>query len=128
MRLDSGDLVDQAVYALKKLQKNDMLDPILDKIVVADISTVDDVRRVEEAVINAGFDPKKFIQYGLGGLLVARNKTRDALSAAYKLTETEDGPTGKLSNDIDKEPVPGTPNIELRDGYRVIVQEDEEIQ
>jgi len=128
MRLDSGDLSDQAVYALKKLQENDMLDPILDKIVVADISTVDDVRRVEDAVTAAGFDPKQFIQYGLGWLLVARNKTRDALSAAYKLTQTEDGPTGKLSNDVDKEPTPGTPNIEIRDGYRVIVQEDEEIQ
>ncbi len=128
MRLDSWDLADQAVYALKKLQEHDMLDPILDKIVVADISTVDDVRRVEDAVIAAGFDPKEFIQYGLGWLLVARNKTRDALSAAYKLTETEDGPTGKLSNDVDKEPTPGTPNIEIRDGYRVIVQEDEEMQ
>ena len=127
MRLDSWDLADQAVYALKKLQENDMLDPKLDKIVVADISTVDDVRRVEDAVTAAGFDPKDFIQYGLGWLLVARNKTRDALSAAYKLTQTEDWPTGKLSNDIDKEPTPGTPNIEIRDGYRVIVQEDEEI-
>jgi hypothetical protein len=30
-----------------------MLDPKLDKIVVADISTVDDVRRVEDAVTAA---------------------------------------------------------------------------
>jgi len=128
MRLDSGDLANQAVYALKKLQENEMLDPTLDKIVVADISTVDDVRHVEDAVTEAGFNPNDFIQYGLWGLLVARNKTRDALSAAYKLTETEDGPTGKLSNDVDKEPTPGTPNIEIRDRYRVIVQEDETIQ
>ncbi|MFA6255719.1 MAG: hypothetical protein WC606_00920 [Candidatus Absconditabacterales bacterium] len=128
MRLDSGDLADQAVYALKKLQKENMLDPKLDKIVVADISTVDDVRRVEEAVTAAGFNSIDFIQYGLGGLLVARNKTRDALSAAYKLTNTENGPTGKLSNDVDKEPTPGIPNIEIRDNTRYIVQEDEEIQ
>lgn len=128
MRLDSGDLADQAVYALKKLQEHDMLDPKIDKIVVADISTVDDVRRVEEAVTAAGFNPKDFIHYGLWWLLVARNKTRDALSAAYKLTNTEDGATGKLSNDIDKEPIPGDTNIELRDGVRVIVQEDEEVQ
>lgn len=128
MRLDSGDLADQAVYALKKLQEHDMLDPKLDKIVVADISTVDDVRRVEDAVKNAGFNPVDYIQYGLGWLLVARNKTRDAISGGYKLTKTEDGPTGKLSNDIDKEPTPWTPNIEIREGYRVIVQEDEEIQ
>lgn len=127
MRLDSWDLADQAVYALKKLKENDMLDPKLDKIVVADISTVDDVRRVEEAVKNAWFDPKDFIQYGLGGLLVARNKTRDALSAAYKLTQVEDDPTGKLSNDIDKEPIPGDLNIEIRNDERVIVQEFEEV-
>jgi putative nicotinate phosphoribosyltransferase len=128
MRLDSWDLADQAVYALKKLQEQEMLDPQLDKIVVADISTVDDVRRVERAVQEAGFDPKQFIQYGLGGLLVARNKTRDALSAAYKLTNTEDGATGKLSNDIDKEPIPGDTNIEIRDNVRYIVQENEEVR
>jgi nicotinic acid phosphoribosyltransferase len=104
------------------------LDPKLDKIVVADISTVDDVRRVEEAVTAAWFNSIDFIQYGLGGLLVARNKTRDALSAAYKLTNTENWPTGKLSNDVDKEPTPGIPNIEIRDNTRYIVQEDEEIQ
>lgn len=61
-------------------------------------------------------------------MLVARNKTRDALSAAYKLTNTEDGATGKLSNDIDKEPIPGDTNIEIRDNIRYIVQEDEEVQ
>lgn len=128
MRLDSWDLADQAVYALRKLQENWMLDPKMDKIVVADISTVDDVRRVEDAVTAAGFDPKEFIQYWLGWLLVARNKTRDALSAAYKLTDTEDWATGKLSNDIDKEPIPWNTNIEIRDGARYIVQEDEEVK
>lgn len=127
MRLDSWDLADQAVYALKKLKENWMLDPKMDKIVVADISTVDDVRRVEDAVTAAGFDPKDWIQYWLGWLLVARNKTRDALSAAYKLTNTEDWATGKLSNDIDKEPIPWNTNIEIRDGVRYIVQEDEEV-
>ncbi|HBB04355.1 TPA: hypothetical protein DCZ39_05705 [Patescibacteria group bacterium] len=105
-----------------------MLDPTLDKIVVADISTMDDIRRVENAVKEAGFNPKDFIQYGLGGLLVARSKTRDAVSAGYKLTHTEDGPTGKLSNDIDKEPTPGILNIEIREDGRYIVQDDEEIQ
>jgi nicotinic acid phosphoribosyltransferase len=38
--------------------------------------------------------------------LIANNKTRDALSAAYKLTNTENGPTGKLSNDRAKETIP----------------------
>jgi hypothetical protein len=89
---------------------------------------MDDIRRVENAVKEAGFDPKQFIQYGLWWLLVARNKTRDALSAAYKLTDIEAWATGKLSNDIDKEPIPGVLNIEIRDDARYVVQEDEEIQ
>lgn len=50
------------------------------------------------------------------------------MSAAYKLTETEDGATGKLSNDAGKEVIPGRTNIEIRDGERVIVQEDEPVQ
>ncbi len=50
------------------------------------------------------------------------------MSGGYKLTATEDGATGKLSNDVDKEPIPGDTNIELRDGVRVIVQEEEEMQ
>lgn len=44
------------------------------------------------------------------------------------MTKTEDGATGKLSNDIDKEPIPGDTNIEIREGVRYIVQESEEVQ
>lgn len=33
-----------------------------------------------------------------------------------------------MSNDIDKQPIPGQPNIEIRENERVIVQEDEEVQ
>lgn len=128
MRLDSGNLADQAVYALESCRKAGMLDPALDKIVVADISSYEDVVRVEKAVADAGFDPKDFIVYGLGGLLVATRKTRDALSAAYKLTETEAGPTGKLSADSGKVALPGRLNVELRDGVRTIVNEAEEVR
>lgn len=128
MRLDSGDLAAQAVYALEQCRDRGMLDPALDKVVVADISSVEDVIRVEEAVVAAGFDPKKFIVYGLGGLLVATKKTRDALSAAFKLTETEEGVTGKLSADEVKEAIPGRLNVEIRETERVIVKEDEPVQ
>jgi len=105
-----------------------MLDPAKDKIVVADISNVDKIREIEEKVREAGFEPKDFILYGLGGLLVARNKLRDTVSAAFKLTQIEDGPTGKLSNDIGKNVIPGKLNIELVDGERVIVQDNEEVR
>lgn len=128
MRLDSWDLVDQVLYALNKLKVEWMLDPAKDKIVVADISNVDKIREIEEKVREAGFEPKDFILYGLWGLLVARNKLRDTVSAAFKLTQTEDGPTGKLSNDIGKNVIPGKLNIELVDWERVIVQDDEEVK
>lgn len=128
MRLDSGDLVDQAVYALRAQQSAGMLDPVRDKIVVADIGNVDKIREIEAKVEEAGFDPKQFIVYGLGGLIVAKNKLRDTVSAAYKLTETEEGVTGKLSNDAGKEVTPGRLNIEIRNGERVIVQESEEVR
>lgn len=105
-----------------------MMDPARDKIVVEDISDVEKIREIEAKVEEAGFDPKKFVVYGLGGLLVAKNKLRDAMSATYKLTATKDGVTGKLSNDAGKEAIPGRLNIEIRDGERVIVQEDEEVQ
>ena len=62
----------------------------------------------------------------MGGLLISKDKTRDSVSAAYKLTNTEEGPTGKLSNDIGKESTPGILNIEIRDGVRYLVQENEE--
>lgn len=128
MRLDSGDLATQAVYALEQCRDCGMLDPALDKVVVADISSVADIVRVEEAVAAAGFDPKQFIVYGLGGLLVATKKTRDALSAAFKLTETVEGVTGKLSADAGKVAVPGKINVEIRDSERVIVNEAEEVR
>jgi nicotinic acid phosphoribosyltransferase len=128
MRLDSGDLLDQALYALRRLQKEDMLDPRYDKIVIADISDSEKIKEIEETVRLAGFDPEKFIAYGLGGLLVAKNKTRDAVSAGLKLTDTENFATGKQSNDTGKNTISGTLNIEIRENERVIVQETEEIK
>ncbi|MCK9272449.1 nicotinamide phosphoribosyltransferase domain-containing protein [Candidatus Gracilibacteria bacterium] len=125
MRLDSGDLVDQALYALKRQKEEGLLDPLKDKIVVADISNVDKIREIEDKVREIGFDPKDFIVYGLGGLLVIKNKLRDSVSAAFKLTKTEEFDTGKLSNDAGKEAIPGELNVEIRADARYIVQEDE---
>jgi hypothetical protein len=61
-----------------------MMDPKRDKIVVADISTVEEIAEVEQACAEAlqetGYDYKEYIIYGLGGLLVSRDKTRDVVS------------------------------------------------
>ncbi len=124
-RLDSGDLANQAVYALKKMKENNMLNSMKDKIVVADISTIDDIIEIELAVTNAWFNPKDYIVYWLWGLLIAREKTRDIVSAWYKLSNTEEWWTMKFSNDKWKESIPGVPNIEIRNWKRYIVQEDE---
>lgn len=134
IRLDSWDLADQTVYALNQLKEKWMIDnENHNKIVVEDLSTVDDIIQIEEAVKNAGFDPVKHIIYGSGGLIMAKNKTRDAMSAGYKVINTEDGATGKLSNNPVKEPIPGLPNIEIvanNDGTfnRTVVQESEEVK
>lgn len=128
MRLDSWDLVDQAIYALKKQKEAWMLDPAKDKIIVADISDVDRIREMEEKVREAWFEPKDFIVYGLGWILVAKNKLRDVVSAGYKLTKTQEFDTGKQSNDEWKIAIPGDLNLEIREDGRYIVQEYEEVK
>ena len=40
-------------------------DPKHNKVIPADISTIDDIREIEQAVKDAGFDPKKHIFYGI---------------------------------------------------------------
>jgi hypothetical protein len=47
------------------------------------------------------------------------------MSAAYKLTNTENWPTWKLSNDRWKESIPWVLDIEIRDWKRYLVQENE---
>jgi len=110
MRLDSWDLQGQAIYGLQQIKAAGMIDdPLHNKIVVADISNIDDIKGMELAVTQAGFEPKDHIIYGIGWLLVAKGKTRDAMSAGYKAINTPEGPTGKLSNSPWKEPIPGKP-------------------
>lgn len=124
-RLDSWDLAKQAVYALQKMKAAGMTNPLTNKVIVADISTIEDIIEIEVAVSEAWFNPKDYIVYGLGGLLIARDKTRDVVSAWYKLSNTENGGTMKFSNDKGKESIPGKPNIEIKMWKRYIVQEDE---
>lgn len=100
MRLDSGDLLLQSIYAFTELRKAGMLDPVRDKIIIADISSVSDIRGIETMLpMECGIKIEDFVLYGLGGLIVAKNKLRDSVSAGYKLTQTEEGATGKLSAD-----------------------------
>lgn len=128
IRLDSGDLLDQTLYALGKYKEAGMLDATMDKIIIADISSVDEIRKIENAVREAWFEPRDFIYYGLGELLIGKDKSRGRVSAADKLTRTNGRNTGKQSNDAGKVPIPWILNIEVRDTERVIVQDHEPVQ
>lgn len=128
IRLDSGDLCAQTLYALRRFKEEWMLDPVLDKIVVADIRAIEDIEKIETAVWDMNIDPRDHVYYGLGELLVNKNKTRSRVSTGYKLTWTDWRNTGKLSNDAGKIPTPWKLNIEVRENERVIVQDEEAIQ
>lgn len=128
IRLDSGNLLEQALYALRRFKEEWLDDPTMDKIIIADISSVDSIKEIEEAVYAAWFNARDFIYYGLWELLVSKDKWRWRLSAALKLTKTIKRNTWKQSNDAGKVPIPWELNIEIRETQRIIVQEDEEIQ
>jgi len=125
MRLDSGDLADQARYAFSRLREEGMLDPALDRISIADVSRPEDLERLDAAVRESGIDPRQFVSYVTGQLLVMQDKTRNALSGAYKLTEVDGRPTGKLAAGTGKGAIPGRLNVEIRDRERLIVLDGE---
>ncbi len=127
MRLDSGDLAEQARYALRRLREEGMDDPSLDRISIADVSKLDDLERLDAAVREIGVDPGLFVGYVTGQLLVMEGKTRNALSAAYKLTEVDGRLTGKVAVGSGKAAIPGRLNVELRADERVIVLDDEPV-
>lgn len=127
MRLDSGDLAAQACFALRRLREEGMTDPARDRISVADVSRAADLERIDAAVRGIGVDPTLHVDYVVGQLLVMQDKTRNALSAAYKLTETDGRPTGKLAGGTGKGAIPGRLNVEVRSGERVIVLDDEPV-
>lgn len=124
-RLDSWNLVHQSVYSLNEMKKVWMLDSKIDKIIIEDFDWVDEIFKIELAVREAWYNPKDYIIYGSGSLLMAKDKTRDILGSVYKLCNTEDWYTMKLSQN--KNSIPGIPNIEIIWDKRYIVQESEQI-
>jgi nicotinic acid phosphoribosyltransferase len=128
MRLDSGNLIEQAIHALKEQKKAGMTDPAQDKISIADVSGPEDIFAVETAITDAGFNPQEFITYVTGEMLVMKNKTRNCMSAAYKLTECNGKFTGKLAGGIGKEAIPGELNIEITDTTRTTLLENEPVK
>jgi len=108
IRLDSGDLLSQAIYSLREMI------PIMPdfKVVIEDGLTKEKMREYDKALKLAGFNPKKNIVYGLGGYFV-NEISRDGNGAwAYKpslytTTNNGDVPVVKLSGNPLKQSLPG---------------------
>lgn len=130
MRLDSGDLALQAQYALHRLREEGMADPALDKISIADVSRQGDLEALDAAVRRIGVDPRQFTTFVTGQLLVMHDKTRNAVSGAYKLTEANGVLTGKVAAGAGKDAIPGQLNVEIRPETRerVVVLESEPVR
>ncbi|MDR0860993.1 MAG: hypothetical protein LBO09_08780 [Candidatus Peribacteria bacterium] len=87
-RLDSGDIPQLTLETLQRQKEAGMFDPKRDKICVSEgINTIEKIKNLEDMVRANGFSTES-LSYGSGGLLVSKNKTRDSVSAAYKLTNT----------------------------------------
>jgi nicotinate phosphoribosyltransferase len=126
IRLDSGNILEQVIYALGKFKELGFDDAALDKVVVEDISTVDEMVAIDEAVAAAGFDAKKHVLYGAGGLLVTKMKGRSDASTGYKLSGVErDGELVdkiKFSDSPGKESLPGAATLTNHNGQREIAK------
>ncbi len=126
IRLDSGNITEQTIYTLQKFQELGFMDPILDKVVVEDLSTVDDMVAIDQAVEAAGFNPKAHVLYGAGGLLVTKMKGRSDASTGYKLSQVEQQgelvDKVKFSDSPGKESLPGQATLVEQDSQRIIAQ------
>ncbi|MGV8161900.1 MAG: hypothetical protein ACP5N2_01030 [Candidatus Nanoarchaeia archaeon] len=108
IRLDSGDLLTQAMYALREMT-NIMPDF---KVIIEDGLTIEKMRAYDHAINKAGFNPEQNIIYGAGGYFV-NNITRDQNGAwaykpsLFKTTNMGTVPVIKKSNSEIKNSLPG---------------------
>lgn len=133
VRLDSGDIKDQVRYFLAKSQERGMTDPVLDRVVVEGVESIEEIAEIEAMIIQEfGQEARKRVIYGAGGLLISEQVSRKDASTGYKLSQYTDisgskEPTLKKSNSPGKESLPGEPQLAIVDGKRVVVQAGEEL-
>lgn len=125
LRLDSGDVKEQALYALDRQRQEGFLDPLRDKVVVEGIDDIEEISKIDKACVDAGFNPEAFIVYGAGGLLISDHTSRKDASTGFKLSQLADRPTIKFSDSPGKASLPGVPTLVMVEGKRVIAQESE---
>lgn len=117
IRLDSGDILDQTIYTLHKFIGNGFLDPTLSKVIVEDLSDVEQIADIMNAVendpkIKAAFaavdmDPLDFLIFGAGGMMITQGTSRGDASTGYKLSQYDGIVTAKFSSDEGKMSIPG---------------------
>lgn len=133
VRLDSGDILDQTRYFLKETIKRGMTDPLLDRVVVEGIDSLDEIQKIEDMIAEEfGTDQLQRVVYGAGGLIVSDETSRSHASSGFKISvyTDENGelqPTMKFSNSPGKISQPGDPKLVILNGRRVIAQEQEKL-
>jgi putative nicotinate phosphoribosyltransferase len=131
VRLDSGDVLEQTLYYLEKAYANGFTDPKLDTVVVEGIDSIEDIARIEKAIIKRfGREALKLVIYGAGGLLISQNTARSDASTGLKLSEYTDElgrlvPSMKLSSSKGKNSYPGMPEVAVLRGRRFVAQNGE---
>jgi nicotinic acid phosphoribosyltransferase len=131
VRLDSGDVLAQTLYYLEKAYANGFTDPKRDTVVVEGIDSIEDIEKIEKAIVEKfGTEAKKLVIYGAGGLLISQNTTRSDASTGLKLSEYTDEqgvlvPSMKLSSSKGKNSYPGMPEVAVVRGGRVVAQNEE---
>ena len=125
IRLDSGDVSDQALYALKKQKEQGLLNPAKDKVVVEGIEDAQEMADIDQRLEEEGLSPKDFILYGAGGLLVSSHTSRSDASTGFKITKYGDMETMKFSDTPGKHSIPGEPTLVSINGERIVAQKGE---
>ncbi len=120
MRIDSGNVVEQLRFIFEKYAADGGKKPEQHTIIVSCISSDEHLQEVENSLSEK---EKSFVHYGIGNLLIAKNKTREAASSAYKLSEMGGRAVMKWSGTPEKQSLPGRPTLaEKTDEQRIISQ------
>lgn len=125
MRMDSGDVAALAIHALNRLKECGFTDPVLDKVAISDVESIEEMVEIDSKVRAAGFNPEEFIVYVAGELLMGRNKTRNVASSGFKLSRHLEMPSMKTSDSPGKESHPGDPTLVSKEGKRIVAQNEE---
>lgn len=134
-RLDSGtveDLKNQVRYYLTRTNELGLTDPKRDYLVVEGIDSLEELKEIEEMMIREfGQEARARVLYGAGGLLVSDGATRTAASSGFKqaayTNELGDLEPCMKPHRSTKGSYPGMPTLVVKDGRRMIAQEDEHL-